>query len=679
MEPDIPAGAGAQAGLDFLFERGGLLSREIKNFEPRSQQVEMAGAVHRALREQTHLIVEAGTGVGKSLAYLLPLAVWACAENRRAVVATYTKTLQQQLIRKDLPIAQKVVEGMGMELRYALLMGSENYLCVRRLFAFMKKGRGLYDAPGHEQSLSVLAGLCRQSDTGLRSALPVTLPDSIWSEIRRESDLCLRRHCQYYELCLHRKEVTRAREAQIVVANQHLFFAGMPIPAFDAVVLDEAHNVEEVAADYLGIDLSNYRVRRLLGEIYNTQNGRGIATRLKNRSERWLGELASTIEAALMRSEAFFMGVLETLGLQAALLAGEQKDVRIVSANVVPDTLTPPLAMVIELLGEALASAGDAEEETLIKAYKNRCTVLCAEIKEFLKCEGRDKTFWISARLNRGRPIIELRMTPLDIAPVLAEELFEPTPTVILTSATLAVAGKFNMARRNLGMPASPEKLLDSPFNYKEQAALYIPNTMPDPNAESVLFETRSLEECAGIAGAVRGGIFILCTSWSFLKKASVLLTEEKLGRPVFVQGSGAPEEIIREFKRAKNGVLLATDTFWQGVDVPGQALACVVITRLPFRSPDSPVEEAREQWLASQGREVFSEYSLPKAVIKFHQGFGRLIRNSEDYGAVAVLDPRITTRRYGGQFMRSIPKCDVLRDLKALKEFYSRREKPAA
>lgn len=679
MEPDRPAGAGAQAGLDFLFERGGLLSREIKNFEPRSQQVEMARAVHSALREQTHLIVEAGTGVGKSLAYLLPLAVWACAENRRAVVATYTKTLQQQLIRKDLPIAQKVVEGMGMELRCALLMGSENYLCVRRLFAFMKKGRGLYDAPGHEQSLSVLAGLCRQSDTGLRSALPVTLPDSIWSEIRRESDLCLRRHCQYYELCLHRKEVTRAREAQIVVANQHLFFAGMPIPAFDAVVLDEAHNVEEVAADYLGIDLSNYRVRRLLGEIYNTQNGRGIATRLKNRSERWLGELASTIEAALMRSEAFFMGVLETLGLQAALLAGEQKDVRIMSANVVTDTITPPLTMVTDLLGEALASAGDAEEETLIKAYKNRCTVLCAEIKEFLKCEGRDKTFWLSARLNRGRPIIELRMTPLDIAPVLAEELFEPTPTVILTSATLAVAGKFNMVRRNLGMPASPEKLLDSPFNYQEQAALYIPNTMPDPNAESVLFEARSLEECAGIAGAVRGGIFILCTSWSFLKKASALLTEEKLGRPVFVQGSGAPEEIIREFKRAKNGVLLATDTFWQGVDVPGQALACVVITRLPFRSPDSPVEEAREQWLAAQGREVFSEYSLPKAVIKFHQGFGRLIRNSEDYGAVAVLDPRITTRRYGGQFMRSIPKCDVLRDLKALKGFYSRREKSAA
>lgn len=679
MEPENTGPAGSSAGLDFLFERGGLLSREIKNFEPRAQQVEMAGAVHRALKEQTHLIVEAGTGVGKSLAYLLPLAAWTCSEGRRAVVATYTKTLQQQLIRKDLPIARKVLEGMGLELNYALLMGSENYLCVRRLFSFMKRGRGLYDSPGHEQSLSVLAGLCRQSDTGLRSSLPVTLPDSIWSEIRRESDLCLRRHCQYYELCLHRKEVARARESQIVVANQHLFFAGMPIPSFDAVVLDEAHNVEGVAADYLGIDLSNYRVRRLLGEIYNTQNGRGVATRLKNRSERWLGEMASTLDAAQMRSEAFFMQALEKLGLQAALFAGEQKEVRVLSPNIIDDTLTPPLTMIIGLLGEALASAADAEEETLIKAYKNRCTVLCAEIKEFLKCEGRDRTFWVSARLNRGRPVIELRMTPLDIAPVLAEELFEPTPSVILTSATLAVAGKFNMTRRNLGMPSSPEKLLDSPFNYMEQAALYIPNTMPDPNAESALFEARSIKECADIIGVVRGGVFVLCTSWGFLKKAAALLTEDNLGRSVFVQGSGAPEDIIREFKRVKNGVLLATDTFWQGVDVPGQALACVIITRLPFRAPDSPVEEAREEWLSSQGREVFSEYSLPKAVIKFHQGFGRLIRNSDDYGAVAVLDPRVTTRRYGAQFLRSIPKCPVLRDLKELKEFYSRREKSAA
>jgi ATP-dependent DNA helicase DinG len=652
------------ASLESFFLPEGPLACSTKTFEVRPEQREMAMAVGRALAEKKHLLVEAGTGVGKSFAYLLPCALWAVQQKKRVVIATYTKALQEQLIRKDLPIVEAALRHAGFEFSYALLMGAENYLCQQRLERCLGKEKDLFATTTAEETLANLHRWCGEATTGLRTKIPFKVSDPLWESVCRDSDICLGKKGPYWETCLYRKDMDRARAANVLVVNQHLFLAGGRLPSFEAVVIDEAHNLEKVAAQFLGLAFTNRKLKRLLDDFYNPQSNRGLARRLRGAGRLWFDQVRKSIGQATSDARIFFEAVRSKLG--------DSLTKRIKEPSVVADTLSPSLTHLVELLGQAVGTSQDSEEEAEIKALKARYLAAILDLTTFLKCESKDHAYWMESMLSRKTPLTSLNVVPLDVSATLKKELFEKHKPVILTSATLAVEKSFAMAKSRLGVGEGLEKWLDSPYDYPHQAAIYTDSAIPDPKDEPETYEKMVLERGLEIARIVHGGIFALFTSRQLLEKAYRQWSASDTGRPLFKQGDRSPHELLEDFKGAGNGLLLGTETFWQGVDVPGPALSCVIITRLPFSSPDSPLEEARMEWMAARGMDVFNEYTLPTAVIRFRQGFGRLIRAKTDFGVVAVLDPRIRTKRYGSLFLRSVPACRRLENLEELRTFFA-------
>lgn len=659
--------------LSSFFAPAGPVAQALKNFEPRKQQEEMSAAVYDAITEKKHLIVEAGTGVGKSLAYLLPSALWAVQNKKKIVVATYTKALQEQLTKKDLPIVKEMLEKSGVSLKYFLLMGSMNYLCLSRLQRSDKQGEELFeDLDSAQKVISELLEWVKTAESGCRTEIPFRTPRNVWEEVCRDPDMCIGKRCALKDSCLYRKAVVQAKQADLIVVNQHLFFAGIPIPAFDAVVFDEAHNLEEVASNFLGFSITDRKVKRLLDDIFNPKSGKGLAKRIKYPPANWFPEVKEAVSDAHFAAKTFFEDIREKL--QFGNFDGKipAKAKRIREPGIVPNTLSGPLLALIALLSDAVGHSQLSTEEAEINAYLNRCKSMVEHLAAFLKCNAKEHAYWVEVSYSRRNQIISLNRAPVDVSEALRKELFEKHCPVILTSATLAVDNSFEMIKSRLGLDITAELLLDSPFDYEKQAVIYIPPDIPDPE-ENKAYEAAVINECLKIPSIVAGGIFVLCTNWHLLYKSFEALTINISGRPLFRQGEKLPQQLLTEFKHAGNGILLATDTFWQGIDVPGSALSCVVITRLPFISPDTPLEEARQEWMSAKGMNVFNEYTLPKAIVKFRQGFGRLIRSKTDFGAVIVLDPRIQTKRYGAKFLRSIPKCRKVGSLDEIKAFLKR------
>ena len=636
----------------------------------------MAAAVYSAVTKKKHLIVEAGTGVGKSLAYLLPSALWAVQNKKKVVVATYTKALQEQLTKKDLPIVKGMLEKSGFSFKYFLLMGSANYLCLSRLQRSDKQGAELFDDQGAQKVAAELLGWAKTAESGCRTEIPFRTPQNVWEEVCRDSDMCPGKRCALKDSCLYRKAVARAKQADMIVVNQHLFFAGIPIPAFDAVIFDEAHNLEEVASNFLGFSVTDRKVKRLLDDIFNQKSGKGLAKRIKYPPANWFPEIKEAVSDAHFAAKTFFQDILKKLCFDSLDGKIPAKAKRVREPDIVPNILSGPLFELIALLSKAIGHSQSAAEEAEIKAYLNRCKSMAEQLTAFLECKSKDYAYWVEVSYSRRNPIAALNRAPVDVSGALRKELFEKPCPVILTSATLAVDNSFEMIKSRLGLDKTAELLLDSPFDYEKQAVIFIPPDIPDPE-ENKAYEAAVIKECLKIPSVVAGGIFVLCTNWHLLYKSFEALSAEIPGRPVFKQGEKLPHQLLNEFKQAGNAILLATDTFWQGVDVPGQALSCVVITRLPFLSPDTPLEEARHEWMAAKGMNVFNEYVLPKAIVKFRQGFGRLIRSRTDFGAVIVLDPRIQTRRYGAKFLRSIPKCRKVGSPDEVKEFFDAASAP--
>ena len=618
--------------------------------------------------------VEAGTGVGKSLSYLLPAALVAAREKKKIVVATHTKALQEQLVKHDLPVVRAVLEEQGLPLNYFLLMGSANYLCLSRLERSGVHQSDLFDSPDEQASAADLREWAKTGTSGCRSEIPLKVAQHVWEEVCRDPDICLGRRCALKEACLYRKDIELAKQADVLVVNQHLYFAGMPIPAFDAVIFDEAHNLEEVAAAYLGFSFSDRQVKRLLDDIYNPKSGRGLARRLTRPPANWLAEMRQAVSDANFASKIFFQDIADKLGFEAfdGKMPGKAKRLR--ESNIVPNALLQPLLALTALLAQAVAYSQSDLEEAEIKVYSKRCLALAEHLKVFLDCKGTEHAYWVEVSYSKRNPAITLHRAPVDVSDDLRANLFGNDYPVILTSATLAVDGSFEMTKKRLGLDHPAELLLNSPFDYERQAVVYVPDGIPDP-IDAKAYEAAVIKECGKLPAAVDGGIFLLFTSWLLLTKAYSALSGKFPDRLLFRQGDKLPQQLLTDFKRAGNGILFATDTFWQGIDVPGQALACVVIARLPFLSPDTPLEEARQEWMAARGMNVFNEYTLPKAVVKFRQGFGRLIRSKTDFGAVVVLDPRIQTKRYGVKFLRSIPKCRRVRGLAELKAFFKEKK----
>jgi ATP-dependent DNA helicase DinG len=618
------------------------------SYEHRPQQIQMAEAVERALETKTHLVVEAGTGVGKSLAYLVPLIIWSREANQRAVVATYTKALQQQLVDKDLPFLKRVLG----DFRYALCVGGENYLCLRR-FDQLRMG-DLYEQ-NEVEPLNRLFSWSTVTRTGLRSDLDSEPPAALWAKACRQTDLCFGKDCAFHRDCFYQRAKAVEQQAHVLVANHHLFFADMAtgnnvLPFHKAVVFDEAHQVEEVATDYLGIEVTNYSVRYLLDGLVSHRTRKGLLTRLTVQDHE-VQIIRGMVDGLRVVSDNFFLNLHPFLQKEPVL--------RVRKRDIVPDILSEPL---LELQDALLALTVESHEEEMeVKAFAGRARGMAQAVRINLEQSEEGFVYWAERENQRYR----LVASPVDVADTLRENLFGKVETVVLTSATLSAAGSFTYIRTRLGMEAGNELLLDSPFDFQNQALLYIASDLEDQQAEG--YQAKFDEELKTLLSVTQGRTLVLFTSYGQLRKSAERLRKEMPQLGLLCQGEMPAYRLVEQFKGLSKVVLLGTASFWQGIDIPGDALQCVVIAKLPFAVPDDPIIEARMERL----KNPFFEFQVPQATLLFRQGFGRLIRTKTDRGAVVVLDSRIMTRNYGKWFLRSIPQCRITDKMEEFREFF--------
>ncbi len=651
--------------MESIFGTDGLIANAHPDYEYRPGQIQMARAVMRAFDDRHHLIVEAGTGTGKTLAYLVPAVAAALGGRGRVIVSTGTKNLQEQLMEKDIPFLQSV---LPKKFTAAYMKGRNNYVCLQRL--------------GRAETSPVLEGLeevdyfeevthwARESSTGDRAELG-SLPEalSFWRHIDARSEICTGQKCTDFNACFITRMRDRAQNADIIVVNHHLFFAdlalrngayGSVLPDYSAVILDEAHLIEDVASEYFGAQVSNYQVDDLLRDV-------GYLSLEKTEDDREVSKISSRV---LHFADNFWMGFRQGRGEEGRYpiipytfatkdSEGEISATQLGDLYTALDGALGRLETTLDVVKEKTA-----EIENLVRRIRQVRFDL-----QFI-VTGADKKFvyWTE---RRGRGLF-LRASPIDVSGLLDDKLFSAVETVVLTSATLSSAGNFAFIRERLGLDKAEDLIAESTFDYQTQALLYLPPKMPDPR--SLEWTEAAAAEVTKIVNATEGRAFVLSTSLAGMQSLYDLVMPE-LDYPCLIQGSTSKGRLLARFRETPHAVLFATSSFWQGVDVRGEQLSCVIIDKLPFAVPTDPIVAARQRYIEDEGGSSFFEYSVPQAIISLKQGLGRLIRSTTDRGVLAVLDPRLRTKSYGRLFLKSLPRCHVTSNIGDLARMFEARE----
>lgn len=624
--------------IHHIFAENGLLANNLPYYEFRQGQVDMSLAVTEAFRHQQHLIVEAGTGVGKTLAYLIP----ALLSGTKTVVSTGTKNLQEQLFFKDVPFLKK---HLLPDASVVYMKGRANYLCLKR-FNLIRQ-QALFQDDEEIAIFKQIQKWAKETKSGDRAEVQ-GIPDNYgpWREVCCTRDTCPGRTCEFYSQCFLMKMKKEADDAALVIVNHHLFFAdlavkglglGTVIPEYEAIIFDEAHLLEDIATSYFSVSVNSYQADEIAQDVLRELTNAKFAP----------NEFMTPLNSLQKQAKQFFQ-CFENQSSTRFRLREQALDKKI-------QKVAPELANSLLLVTSKLRGLKDAPEE--IRFLADRIDTMRSSLEFVLNRGEPGYVYWCES-VGRG---IFLHASPIDIASDMRRNIFDQFNKIILTSATLSTGKNFEFLRERLGVHKPVELIVDSPFDYQKQAVLYLPKGMPDPNSES--FMGYAVSEIERILKKSKGRAFLLFTSYKNMEDAYNRL-KDKLPYKILKQGQKNRTALLDDFKKDGHAVLFATSSFWQGVDVQGEALSCVVIDKLPFAVPSEPIVEARIDWLRQRNENPFMAYQVPSAIITLKQGLGRLIRSKQDKGILSILDNRLITKQYGQVFLDSLPKCRVVREL---------------